>query len=317
MTTKKKILWPVGILTLLAVGIILGGSNYLLNFSLCPENRGKNMVESEAFMRKEYPEIIPWLDSLEENHALRDTFIYSPDGIRMHAFYARSSHPTTRTAIIIHGYTDNAIRMFHIGFLYNQLLNYNILLPDLRYSGLTGGNAIQMGWLDRKDILQWIDTAPALFGDSIQAVLHGISMGGATTMMVAGDTTPKYVRCFIEDCGYTSVWDQFSKELKGLFNLPPFPLLYTASWLCQLRYGWNFKEASALSQVAKCRKPMLFIHGDNDDFVPTWMVYKLHAAKPAPKELWIVKGADHAHSYKLYPEEYTARVKTFTEKYIH
>lgn len=234
----------------------------------------------------------------------------------MHAFYARASHPTRRTAIIVHGYTDNAIRMFHIGYLYNQSLDYNILLPDLRYTGLTEGDAIQMGWLDRKDVLQWIDTAPALFGDSLKAVVHGISMGAATTMMVSGEKTPEYITCFVEDCGYTSVWDQFSKELKGLFGLPPFPLLYTASWICQLQNGWNFQEASALSQVARCTKPMLFIHGDNDDFVPTWMVYKVYAAKPSPKEIWITEGVDHAHSYKLYPDEYTEKVKAFTDKYV-
>lgn len=317
MTTKKKILWSAGIVILLAMGIILGGSFYLIDFALRPENRGKDMKGSETFMRKEYPQLVSWLDSLKSTHALKDTFILAPDGIKMHAFYARASHPTTHTAIIIHGYTDNAIRMFHIGYLYNHSLDYNILLPDLRYTGLTEGDTIQMGWLDRKDVRQWIDVAPALFGDSLQAVVHGISMGAATTMMLSGDATPDYVTCFVEDCGYTSVWDQFSKELKGLFGLPPFPLLYTASWICQLQNGWNFHEASALSQVAKCRKPMLFIHGDNDDFVPTWMVYKLYEAKPEPKELWITEGVDHAHSYKLYPEEYTERVKTFTEKYIH
>mgnify|MGYP000242524070 FL=1 len=221
MTLKKKIGWTAGILLVLIVGICIGGSLYLIDFSLRPENRGKNMEESEAFMRTEYPQIVPWLDSLQQHHALRDTFITAPDGIRMHAFYARASRPTRRTAIIVHGYTDNAIRMFHIGYLYNQSLDYNILLPDLRYTGLTEGDAIQMGWLDRKDVLQWIDTAPALFGDSLKAVVHGISMGAATTMMVSGEKTPEYITCFVEDCGYTSVWGQFSKELKGLFGLPP------------------------------------------------------------------------------------------------
>lgn len=316
MTLKKKIGWTAGILLVLIVGICIGGSLYLIDFSLRPENRGKNMEESEAFMRTEYPQIVPWLDSLQQHHALRDTFITAPDGIRMHAFYARASRPTRRTAIIVHGYTDNAIRMFHIGYLYNQSLDYNILLPDLRYTGLTEGDAIQMGWLDRKDVLQWIDTAPALFGDSLKAVVHGISMGAATTMMVSGEKTPEYITCFVKDCGYTSVWDQFSKELKGLFGLPPFPLLYTASWICQLQNGWNFQEASALSQVARCTKPMLFIHGDNDDFVPTWMVHKVYAAKPSPKEIWITEGVDHAHSYKLYPDEYTEKVKAFTDKYV-
>lgn len=103
MTLKKKIGWTAGILLVLIVGICIGGSLYLIDFSLRPENRGKNMEESEAFMRTEYPQIVPWLDSLQQHHALRDTFITAPDGIRMHAFYARASRPTRRTAIM---YTD-------------------------------------------------------------------------------------------------------------------------------------------------------------------------------------------------------------------
>ena len=58
---------------------------------------------------------------------------------------------------------------------------------------------------------------------------------------------------------------------------------------------------------------MLFIHGDKDDFVPTWMVYEVYKAKPDPKALWIVPNAGHATSYLLYPEEYTQRVKRFVE----
>ena len=311
---KKRIAIGTGIFLLVLVGLLAGGSIYMINFSLRPENRGKDMEGSFTFMREKYPQIIPWVDSLQNHHALRDTFIISPDGIRMHAFYARAMKPTSHTAIIVHGYTDNAIRMFHIGYLYNHSLNYNILLPDLRYTGLSEGDAIQMGWLDRKDVMQWIDIAPALFGDSLQAVVHGISMGAATTMMLSGEKLPAYIRCFVEDCGYTSVWDQFQKELKEQFGLPAFPLLYTASWLCEWQNGWNFKEASAVKQVAKCQKPMFFIHGDKDNFVPTYMVHKVYEAKPQPKELWIVPGADHATSYFYYPEEYTSRVEHFIKK---
>ena len=61
---------------------------------------------------------------------------------------------------------------------------------------------------------------------------------------------------------------------------------------------------------------MLFIHGENDTFVPTNMVYPLYEAKPQPKELWIVPNADHATSYKRNKEVYTEKVKQFTDKYI-
>lgn len=313
---KRKLTLSISILVLVLTASLIGGGFYMLDFSLRPENRGKNLETSFRFMRSRYPHLCPWLDSLQQNHALRDTFISAPDGIRMHAYYAHAAHPTRKTAIIIHGYTDNAIRMLHIGYLYNQDLDFNILLPDLRYSGLTEGDAFQMGWLDRKDVLQWIDTAPSIFGDSLQAVVHGISMGAATTMMVSGEKVPSYIDCFVEDCGYTSVWDQFKKELKEEFGLPAFPLLYITSWLCQWQNGWNFQEASALTQIVRCHKPMLFIHGDKDDFVPTRMVYQLYDTKPQPKQLWIVEGAEHATSYLREREAYTKKIKDFTDKYV-
>lgn len=310
---KRKTRWWWGCLTagLLLAAAVAGGSLYLLDYALSPENRGKDVEGSVRYMRQTYPWIEPWMDSLRSVQALRDTFIMAPDGLRLHALYAAAQQPTARTAVMVHGYTDNAVRMLHIGYLYHRKLGFNILLPDLRYSGLSEGNAFQMGWLDRIDVEQWIKVAPTLFGDSLQMVVHGISMGAATTLMLSGDSLPAHVRCLVEDCGYTSVWDQFEKELKEQFSLPAFPLLHTASLFCQWKNGWNFHEASALRQVAKCQLPMLFIHGDADDFVPTQMVYPLYEAKPAPKELWIVPGAAHARSYGSFPEEYTERVARF------
>ncbi|MCF0199691.1 MAG: alpha/beta hydrolase, partial [Bacteroidaceae bacterium] len=62
--------------------------------------------------------------------------------------------------------------------------------------------------------------------------------------------------------------------------------------------------------------PMLFIHGDNDTYVPTSMIYPLYEAHPGPKEMWLAPGSEHADAYKDHPEEYTAKVKAFVDQYI-
>lgn len=312
----KKAISGIGITLVVLVAFLWATSDFMLNFSLSPKNEGKDIQGSWNYMFENYPELQAWKDSLQHANALKDTFIYAFDDIRLHAYYVAAPTPTSKTAVIVHGYTDNAVRMMMIGYMFNRNLGYNILLPDLRYSGLSDGEAFQMGWLDRKDVMQWMDVANQIYGDSTQMVVHGISMGAATTMMVSGEPQPDYVKCFIEDCGYTSVWDQFSKELEEQFGLPKFPLMYTANWLCDWKYGWNFTEASAIKQVEKCHLPMLFIHGERDDYVPTYMVYKLYEVKPQPKEIWTVPNADHATSYKLNKETYTEKVKQFTNKYI-
>lgn len=314
---KKNIRY--GLLGLLAVAVVAltGGSFYMLGYSLTPkDNKGKDIPGSYEYMHSKYPFITPWLDSLQTTGALRDTFIINRKGRQLHAMFASAAKPTDKTAVIVHGYTDNAIRMLMIGYLYNNDLNYNILLPDLQDNGLSEGPAIQMGWKDRLDVLNWMNIANDIFGKRTQMVVHGISMGAATTMMVSGEAQQPFVKCFVEDCGYTSVWDEFSFQLKDMFGLPEFPLMYTTSWLCNAKYGWNFQEASSLEQVKKCSLPMFFIHGDADTYVPTRMVYPLYEAKSEPKELWIVPGATHAMSYKDYPQEYTERVKIFVGKYI-
>lgn len=315
--TKRNRIAVVFALLLILTGCTIGGSFYMLNFSLTPDAK-IHTKGSYAYknMYANYPFLRPWVDSLKQANALKDTFILNPEGIRLHAYYIPAPQPTKKTAVIIHGYTDNAISMFMIGYLYNHDLGFNTLLPDLQHHGESEGPAIQMGWKDRLDVMQWMHVANRIYGDSTQMVVHGISMGGATTMMVAGEDQPEFVKCFVEDCGYTSVWDEFSHELKSSFHLPKFPLMYTTSWLCEQKYGWNFKEASSLKQVEKAELPMFFIHGDKDTYVPTWMVYPLYEAKPAPKELWIVPGAAHAVSYKENKEEYTNRVKNFVDKYI-
>ena len=314
---KKLIRWILISATALLI-IIIGASFYMLSYSLTPENRGKHLESSYSYMYEKYPHLKSWVDSLNQVSALKDTFIKADDGTRLHAFYVKAAVPTAKTAVIVHGYTDNAIRMFMIGHLYSHEMGYNILLPDLRNTGQSEGEYIQMGWNDRLDVLRWMDIANHIYGDSTRMVVHGISMGAATTMMVSGEQPQRpYMRCYVEDCGYTSVWDEFSHELKETFHLPAFPLMYTTSWLCKLKYGWSFREASALKQVAKCQMPMFFIHGNADDFVPTWMVHPLYEAKSSPKELWLVPGVKHALSYKEEQTEYVQRVRNFVEKYIN
>ena len=104
---------------------------------------------------------------------------------------------------------------------------------------MSEGDAIQMGRKDRLDALHWLKTFQT---DTM--VVHGVSMGAATTMMLSGEKMPDGIKDlrFVEDCGYTSVWDEFAGQLEEQFGLPPFPLMHATSLLCQLCYGWNFSE---------------------------------------------------------------------------
>jgi uncharacterized protein len=310
MKKPTRILKIFAVTVVVIIVLLAAASEYFLRYSLHRDKVNYDADKGFVIMGKTCPWIAPWLDSIRNEGVLRDTFIVDGDGKRLHAWFAAAPRKTGNTAVIVHGYKSHSIDMFHIGFLYNHDLQWNILLPDLDAHGMSEGQTIQMGWDDRNDVMRWMQVAKEKFR-SDTLVVHGISMGAATTMCVSGDDKAPYVRGFVEDCGYTSVWDEFHGEMKKRFNLPAFPLLYTTSALCKVQYGWSFTEASPLQQVAKCQKPMLFIHGSNDTFVPTAMVYTLFKAKPQPKELWIADGSEHANAYRDHHAEYTEKVRQF------
>ena len=309
---NKKIGWGIVAALLLIIAIVGGGSSYMLKYSLgYPQQDRKTAEAQRERIRKECPWTVAWMDSVYQNHAVRDTFVVMPSGYKAHAIYLYAAKPTDKTAVVVHGYKVRAEGMLHIAYLYNHDMGYNVLLPDLYGHGESEGDHIQMGWKDRWDVIRWSEVADDVFPHT-QQVLHGISMGAATVMAVSGEKTPDYVKCFVEDCGYSSVWDEFAAQLKEQFGLPSFPLMNTTSELCKLKYGWSFAEAQQIEQVRKSTKPMLFIHGDKDDFVPYRMLQPLYEAKTkGKKSIFIAKGSIHAMAYRDHHEEYTQKVKEF------
>lgn len=238
------------------------------------------------------------------------------DGLNLVGYYLPAEKETTKTAILAHGYTSQGKDMAGFARMFRDELGFNVLMPDDRGHGASEGDYIGFGWPDRLDYLKWIDKAVERVGPDAQIVLHGISMGGATVMMVSGETLPSQVKAIVEDCGYTSVADQLAYQLGRMYKLPSFPLLHTTNLMTNLRAGYDFYQASSVEQVKKATVPMLFIHGSEDTFVPTDMVYQCYEACPTDKDLLLVEGAGHALAYTTDKQAYTAKVAAFIGKYV-
>lgn len=241
--------------------------------------------------------------------------ITSEDGLKLHAIYLPASEPTTKNVIMAHGYMGNAETMANYAKMYHDW-GYNVLVPDARGHGESEGDYIGFGWPERKDYVQWIDKVIAKNGTDAQITLFGISMGGATVMMTSGESLPANVKAIVEDCGYSTVDEELSYQLNELFHLPAFPLVPVTSLITKIRAGYFFGEASSVAQLAKNKVPILFIHGEEDTFVPYRMLDEVYQATTAPKEKYVVKGAEHAEAYNEDPEAYRQTVHQFLEKYV-
>lgn len=315
----KKI---IAVIVLLLLVVDFAGANYLVSFAIGRKTSGGAAVapppsttgETQSVVSTNVKGLVADTKEWLSKQNLEELTIQSKDGLNLFGEICVTDKASHKWAIVIHGYTSRHDDMWNYGKIFADH-GYNLLLPDMRAHGRSEGDYIGMGWPDRKDVLLWIDQVISR-DPQAEIALYGISMGGATVMMTSGEDLPSNVKVIVEDCGYTSVWDIFSDEMKALFKLPDFPLLHTASVISTFRAGYNFAEASSLKQLKNAKVPIFFIHGGEDNFVHTDMVYKNYDACPTEKDIWVVDNAGHGQSYYYQPEQYRTKVYGFIDKYL-
>lgn len=297
------------LLILVIVGEGVAG-NYFYNLAINPK-ASKTLVLGTS--TEESVDKFSWLLN-ESNY--KDSYVTSNDDLKLHGYEIENANKSDVWVITVHGYMGRGYKMSNYAESFYDM-GYNVLVPDLRGHGDSEGNYIGMGWNDRQDIIKWINYIIEQHKDA-KIILHGVSMGAATVMMTSGEDLPENVKAIVEDCGYTSAWDEFYYQLDNLFSkLPKNPILFASDLVTKLKAGYGFKEASAIKQVEKSETPMLFIHGDEDTFVPYYMLDEVYEAANVEKEKLVVEGAEHANAASTNPELYWSTISNFINKYIN
>lgn len=302
---KHRVL--LGIIALLFV-VSVGASFYFFHVAQIREE--KSFINNNG--RSKGTPIYAYEQSFDQ--LTKETLWMTNQGLKQDAWYVPAETATNKTVIVVHGFTNDKEDMKPYAWMFHEL-GYNVLMPDNMSHGDSEGQIIGYGWNDRLNVIKWAEMLVEQNSDS-EITLFGVSMGVATVMMASGEESlPDQVVNIIEDCGYSSVWDELKYQAKEMYNLPAFPILYEVSAISKIRAGFSYGQASSVNQLKNNTRPVLFIHGSDDTFVPTSMVYKNYQATQGEKELYIVKGAGHAKSFETDPQAYIEKILTFLKKY--
>lgn len=321
LSKRRRIGIICAVLVVLAVGALGFAGNFLFDFALNPhasytmsDMMGEGSVDgletvSPAQDGAYAAKAAAWFEASRES-----TTLVTADGTELTGWFVAAgadegvSHDY---AVVCHGYTGEPSEMAKYAYHFNQL-GMNTLLPAARgHERNIDDGYITMGWDDSVDLVQWVNQIVER-DPQARIVLFGVSMGGAEVMMASGHDLPSNVRLIIEDCGYTSVWDEFALQLDNVFGLPSFPLLNVAELVCRVRAGYGFEEASAVDMLAQATVPMLFIHGTADTFVPFSMLDEVYDACASPeKEKLVIEAAGHGQAASTDPELYWSTVDDF------
>lgn len=254
-----------------------------------------------------------WFFSQEfEHHEL-----LSDKGERLKGYLIKADEPSDVYVFGIHGYRGSGKREFCYMAKFYHDKGYNVFIVDHQASGESDGSYITFGYQEHKNCMKWLEYLLDVYGKDIKVILHGVSMGSATAMLMTGDESlPENVKFTVADCGYTSMWNQFAHNVSGAGAVGPILLNFLNGYNKAI-LGFGYKDVSPIDAVKNAKIPMLFIHGSADDFVPSFMVHELYdACVSEDKDKLVVDRAGHALSYVIDSKAYEEKVNNFTEKYI-
>ena len=241
-----------------------------------------------------------------------DLFIKSFDDLKLHARLYYSPNGIGKKFILgIHGYKSYARPEFGPYIEFYRSLGFSMLLPDDRAHAPSEGEYIGLGVYDRTDCVYWANYLVQRFGEDVEIYLHGVSMGAATVLAASGEEDlPSQVKGIVADCGYTSIRDELSYQVKNM-HLSPKLIMPKLEKMCIKKIGFGFYENAPIEQVKHAKAPVLIVHGGKDQMVPSYMAREIYDAVSTRKQLLEVPEASHAESICLEREKYQNTVREF------
>ena len=274
-------------------------SNKLFNKTFTRYDKG-DLVEQKY---------LDWIDSCKKEQISIESF----DGLKLNA-YDVCNHDTHKYMIVVHGIWSSKTFMYPRAYEFDKL-GYNMLLIDQRAAGDSEGKYYTYGLKESQDLQQWIDYLIKK-DPEVQICLFGLSMGAATVMMATSYDLPANVRCIVEDCGYSSLREEFDHIVRHDYKISfTVPVLMSLEKKMKDQFGFGLDDISPKTCLENNEIPILFVHGKDDSFVPFDMAKILYNHNKGIKKYYPVPNARHTEAN--IDENYYSNIDTFINTYFN
>ncbi len=185
---------------------------------------------------------------------------------------------------------------------------------DREVSDMLGAIAYVEDWLERQ-------------GRPIKVGLFGISRGAGAAILAAQNNPT--VAAIITDGAFSSDrvleylmkrWAYIFAKVRFVYENHPPQFWRFLRWLlfreCRKKLNCTFPSVLKALRRMKPPRPILFIHGERDSYIPVEQSRLLYDACRGPKSLWVVPGAKHNQSVVIRPEYYAARTVAFFDEHL-
>jgi uncharacterized protein len=227
-------------------------------------------------------------------HVERVTFP-TPDGLTLHGwFFPAPPSPSRFTIVVFNGNAGNRSYRAPLASAL-QARGHAVLLFDYRGYGGNPGTPTESGLKeDARAARAYVIGRPDV--DRERIAYFGESLGTGVAVTLAAEHAPA---ALVLRSPFTSMVDV------GRVHYPILPV----RWFLRDRYVSG-------DRIARIRSPLLVIAGDRDSVIPFEQSRQLYdtASSASPKELLIVRGADHNDASLLDGDEMLAAVDAFLQR---
>ena len=240
-----------------------------------------------------------------------DEFIDSYDSLKLHAL-RMTNHEDHKWMIMLHGFGGYSGDLLQYMWEADHR-GYNILAPDLRGCGMSEGRYTGMGWNEHYDLISWVNHLLSIDPDA-KIVLFGLNVGASAVMNAVGDYLPANVVAAVEDGGFSGIRELVLYQIRKNCGVDGKFLLPSVDFYVRQFLHFSMNDVNIRRQLKQSTIPMLFMHGTEDDIVPTSMLFDNYYACAAPKGLYTAEGKGFGMTSD--DPDYFNALFAFTDKYM-
>ncbi len=217
---------------------------------------------------------------------------------------------------------------------------YNFLFIDSRGHGKSEGELLTLNGIKHYGENQYLDVAAAIqfvvaynkeHEIASDIIIHGLCAGAFHTIKAVGDLQAKdpvaysCVKGIIFDSGWPAIIDiaetvasaEAAQRCKT-YNVPflePVLRNFMVGFYKLFFKEQHSKQPSISNTISTIDQPILFIHAQDDLFVPVHHVYPLIATAKNPVT-WIVQDSSHVNNHLKFKDEYTHKLDSFIQSVL-
>ena len=203
----------------------------------------------------------------------------SKDKTALHAWHIYPQEASKGLVFVAHGNGQNLSAHF-ISWVWLVKQGYEVFIFDYREYGKSQGESSIGG--SAEDTIAALDYLESSYKK--RYVAAGQSLGGTMLLNALKDRDNSQIKAVVIDSTFVGFSDIASEKMSDIWLTWPF------QWIPELSLSNDFNAKDRVSDV---NKPLLFIHGSLDKTISANHSWQLFELSKVPKELWIVKNAEH------------------------